>query len=147
MVVHLDVRREHEDCHVRELPPDHACRFEAFRGVCRRHPDVDDDEVRLLLADELKKLRCVAGLADHLEPVLFEQARHALTEEDVVIGQRNADCGSSRGFMRRVSHRASSWPSIGILARIDVPFPGVLVISSVPPSDSIRSWRPMSPDP
>ena len=56
-------------------------------GVGRRHPDVDDRDVRLVLADGGEQLRGVAGLGDDLEAGLGEQAGDALAQEDRVVGQ------------------------------------------------------------
>ena len=61
-MLHVDVRREDEDAHLRELLTDHARRFEALGRVRRRHPDVDEDQVRRLLANKREELRAVSGL-------------------------------------------------------------------------------------
>jgi hypothetical protein len=55
-----------------------------------RHPDVDDREVRSVLANELDQLGGVAGLAHNLEAGALEQARQTFTEKDVVVSQHHA---------------------------------------------------------
>jgi hypothetical protein len=55
-----------------------------------RHPDVDDREVRSVLANELDQLGGVAGLAHNLEAGALEQARQTFTEKDVVVCQHHA---------------------------------------------------------
>jgi hypothetical protein len=52
------------------------------------HTDVDEHHVRLVLADHGKQLGPVARLPDHVEARALEQARKALPQQDVVIGQR-----------------------------------------------------------
>jgi len=52
----------------------------------RRHPNVDDDEFRLVLAHEREELVRVSGLSDNLEVGPFEQAREAFAQQDVVVG-------------------------------------------------------------
>jgi hypothetical protein len=61
--------------------------------VRRGHPDVHDHEIRLLVANELDQLVCVAGLADDLEVGSREQAREPFAQEDVVVGHDNAAAG------------------------------------------------------
>ena len=47
-----------------------------------------------MLAYECDELPTVPGLADHLEPGVLEQARKALPEENIVVG--NDDAGDPR---------------------------------------------------
>jgi hypothetical protein len=49
------------------------------------HPDVDDDEVGLVLADELEEPVGVCGLTDNVEAGPVEQAREAFAQQDVVV--------------------------------------------------------------
>jgi hypothetical protein len=74
---------------VRKLVADRLCRYEPFRRVGGRHPNVDDDELGLVLAHELEELVRVAGLADHPKTRPLEHARDALTEKDVVVGHHD----------------------------------------------------------
>jgi len=73
-VLDLDVGREDDHADLRKLLLDGVRRDEAFGRVRRRHPDVDEREVRMVLADEGEELRGVAGLADDDEVGALEQA-------------------------------------------------------------------------
>ncbi len=53
--------------------------------MCRRHPDVDDHELGLLLAHEIEELVRVSGLAYDLKVRPLEQAREPFAEEDIVV--------------------------------------------------------------
>ncbi len=61
--------------------------FEPFEGVGRWHPNVDDDDVGLLLADQGEEFDRVSGLADHVEAGFAQQGGDALAEQDGVIGE------------------------------------------------------------
>ena len=86
----MAVSRQHEDSRLRKLLADGAGGVEPLSLLRRRHPDVDHRQVRLVLADQRKELLGIAGLTHHLEPRPLEQAREALPEQDVVIGERDA---------------------------------------------------------
>ena len=58
-----------------------------------RHPNVDDDELRLVLTNELEELVRVAGLTDDLEVRPLEQARETFAQKDVVVGDDYASVG------------------------------------------------------
>ena len=73
------------------LLADRLGRAQALVGVGRRHPDVDDRDVRVLLADRGEELRGVAGLGDDLETGLGEQAGDALPQEDRVVSERDPE--------------------------------------------------------
>ena len=64
---------------------------QTFVGVGGRHPDVDDRDVRVLLADGGEELRGVAGLGDDLESGLGEQAGDALAQQDRVVRERDPE--------------------------------------------------------
>jgi len=64
----------------------------------RRHPNVDDDELGLVLAHEREELVRVPGLTDNLEVAPFEQTREAFAQQDVVVG----DDDPTAAFRRRV---------------------------------------------
>jgi hypothetical protein len=68
----LGVRRQDQDPGPRELPADLAGRVEALGQVVRGHPDVDDGEIRLVLADQGQQPGRVVRLTDHLEPRPFK---------------------------------------------------------------------------
>jgi hypothetical protein len=53
--------------------------------VARRHADVDDCELGLMVAHELEELGRRARLPDDFEPRAVEQARQALAEKDVIV--------------------------------------------------------------
>jgi hypothetical protein len=89
-VIDLHVGGEEEDRRLRKLLPDHACRFEAFGRVPRRHSDVDDREVGLVLAHEVDQLRPAGALTDDLVARPLEHARYPFAKEDVVVGQDDA---------------------------------------------------------
>ena len=76
-----------------QLLADRARGVEALGGVRRRHADVDDREVRLVLATSATQLVGVAGLADDLEAGSLEQAGEPFAEQDVVVGQHDAGAG------------------------------------------------------
>ena len=92
-VLHLDVRREDDDRRLGQLLPDRTRRVEALGRVRRRHADVDDGEIGTLLANQGEQLVAVARLPDDLEAEPLEQAREALAEQDVVVGQDGAGAG------------------------------------------------------
>ena len=64
-LVDLDVRRQHQDAGARKLGADHARGLEPLGLMVRRHADVDDYEVRLVLAHQLEQRGSVACLPDH----------------------------------------------------------------------------------
>jgi len=53
----------------------------------RRHADVHDHELGLVLTHETEEVVGVACLTDDLEAGPFEEAREPLAEKDVVVGQ------------------------------------------------------------
>jgi hypothetical protein len=65
----------------------------------RRHPDVDDHEVGLVLADEVEELARITCLADDLEVGALEQAGEAFAQKDVVLG--DGDTAAARGRLVR----------------------------------------------
>ena len=75
------------------------------------HPNVDDDHVGLLRADQGEELASVSGLAYHVEPGFAQQVGHALAEWDGVVGECYAH---------------------GSVAVIRVPFPTRLSMWSTP---------------
>src|SRR5262245_58466705 len=93
----LDVGREDEDADLWELVADRVRGRQTLRGVCRRHPDIHDREVRLVLAYELDQLVRVAGLADDVEVGSLEQAREPFAQKDVVVGDDDAPPGGRLG--------------------------------------------------
>ena len=63
---------------------------EAFVGMGRWHPDVDDRDVRIVLADRGEEGLGIADLGDDVEPGLGQQPRDPLPQEERVVGQDEA---------------------------------------------------------
>ena len=87
----LDVLRQDEDADRRAvLGADRLRRPEAFVGVGRRHPDVDDRDVGTVLADGGQERLGIAGLGDDVETGLDQQPGDPLPQEERVVGQDEA---------------------------------------------------------
>jgi len=95
-VLDLDVSREDEDADLREFFADRVRGIEPFGGVRRRHADVDDHQIRLVLSHELDQRVSVAGLADDLEVGSLEEAREPFAQEDVVVRDDDATTDGHR---------------------------------------------------
>ena len=89
-VLYLDVCGKNEDRRLRGLIANHPRRPEPLSRVGRRHPNVDDHQLGVVLTDELGEIGRVPGLADDLVASTLEQARQPLAEKDVVVGQSHA---------------------------------------------------------
>jgi len=61
--------------------------------MVRRHPDVHDHQLWLLLPNERDELRRVAALPSYSKAGALEQARKTLAEEDVIVSQRDSNGG------------------------------------------------------
>jgi hypothetical protein len=61
--------------------------------MSRRHPDIDDDQLGRLFANNAEELHGVAGLASDLETGSGEQAGEAFSEKHIVISQHYPDPG------------------------------------------------------
>ena len=84
----LDVLRQDEDADLRAvLGADRLRGPEALVGVGRRHPDVDDRDVGVVLADGDEERVGVADLGDDLEAGLDQQPGDPLAQEERVVGQ------------------------------------------------------------
>src|SRR5262249_40852737 len=83
----LGVRRQDQDPGRRELRPDLPGRIEALAEKPWRHPDIDDGQVRIVLADEGEQPWSIMGLADDVESGSFQQARDALPPQRLVVRQ------------------------------------------------------------
>src|SRR4051794_23237403 len=92
----------------------------------RRHPDIDDSEVRLVLGYSAAQPLTVLDRRRHLVAGILEQAPETLAQQHLVLGDHDAH-GSSTLTV--------------------VPAPGRLSIASRPPSAATRSVRPASPEP
>src|SRR5262249_25473145 len=105
----LDMRREEEDPDLRELSANRASGVEAFPRVCRRHADVEHDELGGLAAHDLVERGRVAGLSDHLVPRPAQQADDALANENVVVRDGDMAPGhASRAYARRQRSTAAA---------------------------------------
>ncbi len=69
----------------------------------RRHPDVDDDELGLVLTYELEEFVRIADLTDDLEVRPLEQACEPFAQKDVVVG----DNDPSAVVRRRIDDRST----------------------------------------
>ena len=125
-VAGVDVLGEDEDSDRGPSLADDLGRAQSLVGVRRWHPDVDDRDVRAGALDQLEQAVAVGGEPDDFEAGFFEQPGEAFAQDDRVVGQRYAH---------------------GISARSVVPRPGGLEIVNRPPSASMRSASPRSPEP
>ena len=76
----LDVLREHEDGRLRTQAADLGGSPHALVLVGRRHANVDDREVGLVLGDDREQRLGVAHATDDLVHVVLEQAGEAFAE-------------------------------------------------------------------
>ena len=88
----LDVRGQDEDRDLRQLFADRPRRLEPLGRMGRRHADVDDRNVRLLLPHELDQAVGVARLTDDVVAPLAQQSRETLAKQHVVVGDRDPLC-------------------------------------------------------
>src|SRR5690606_16011179 len=97
--------------------------------VEHRHLQIEQQHVRIQLADQLDGPRAVARLAHHCDVVLqVEERAQPLTHHRMVVGDQHPD------------HTPTS-------TRTVVPSPGAEVRVSRPPTDSARSFIDASPSP
>ena len=88
--VDLDVSRQDEDPDLGEIGADRPRGVEAFPGLRRRHPDVDDNEIRNVSADSSHERRFIACLIDHVEPSTGQQACDAFAQQYIVLSDNYA---------------------------------------------------------
>src|SRR5436190_16663076 len=128
---------------------DFARRARALVCEARWHPDVDDNEVGILLGDRRQQAIGVAERRDDLMSAVFEEACEPLAKQHLVLGDHDphgssairvvpAPCSLS---MRRVPPRATT--------RSERPHKPVPSIGAAPPTPSsttettsLPSWRP-----
>src|SRR5437763_14058394 len=115
---------EHAQLRVRVL--DLARRARALVGEARWHPDVEDDEIGVLLGDRGQQAIGVAERRDDLMAAVFEESCEPLAQQHLVL--RDHDPHGSSAI--RV-----------------VPAPCSLSMRSVPPRATTRSERPLNPVP
>jgi len=63
---------------------------EPFDGVGRRHPDIDDGEVRQLRGDHVHQCGAVGCRSDDVEPGVDENVPQSLPEQRRVLRDDNA---------------------------------------------------------
>jgi hypothetical protein len=94
-VVGLEVLREDEDGGAGVVRADLAGRAQSFVRMRRRHPDVDEGDVRAEVADAPEQGICVAHLVDDLDAVFREQASNSFADERCVVGDYDAHGNST----------------------------------------------------
>ena len=124
-VVGLEVLREDEDGGARVARTDFAGCAQSFVRMGGGHPDVDEGDVRVQVADAAKQGICVADLIDDLDAVFREQTGDSLADERCVVGDYDPHGKKAHTF---------------------VPRPASLSIDNVASSASSRSRRPARPD-
>jgi hypothetical protein len=98
----LDVLRQNEDPDARAvLGADRLRGAEALVRVGRRHPDVDDRDIGLVLANCGQERGGVADLGDDLEACFDQQSCDPFAEKDGVIGKDNTE-GHVAGTSARI---------------------------------------------
>ena len=100
--------------------------LDALVGLRRRHADVHDRHVGLVLVDRGEQLLGVGRLGDDLDALAADERRDALAQQPAVVGDHDAH---------------------GRSAVTTVPAPGGLRMRSVPSSAATRSASPWSPVP
>jgi hypothetical protein len=102
-------------------------RRQSFGGVGRRHPDVDDHQIGLVLAHEVDEVLRIAGLTGDLKAGLLEQPRETLAQEDIVVRDDDAvplvrgrfgRCATLSGRPPAVSSMAASRYTNRLVSRI-----------------------------
>jgi hypothetical protein len=62
-------------------------------GVCRRHPDVYEDQIRGVRAYEVKEFLGVADLTGHSRAGALEKARQARTQKHIAVHMSHSSGG------------------------------------------------------
>src|SRR4029079_15672186 len=123
-ILGLEVLREHEHGDLGVADANLARRHEAFVGIGRWHPDVDQRHVRLHVANTGEKRICIADLLYDFDLVLAQEGCDSLADQRGVVGDYDA--------------HGNSAPTV-------VPRPSALSITSVASSASSRSRSPATP--
>ncbi len=92
-VLKLDMGRENENSRVRILRANRVRRLETLRRLCRWHADIDDQQVRLVLAAGPDRGQPVARLSDNVVTRALEQAGDPLPKQHVVVGNHDTSGG------------------------------------------------------
>src|SRR5215207_2291067 len=122
----LDMVGEQHDADVRVAAADLVRCLDALVSLRRRHADVHDGHVGLVLVDRREQLVGARSLRDDIDALAAYERRDALAEQRTVVGDYDPH-GSS--------------------AVTTVPAPGGLRMRSVPSSAATRSASPWSPLP
>jgi len=112
--MHLDMRGQDEDSDLGELCADRLRGIETLGRMRGGHPNVQDDELRDVLADEPHQLGHIAGEADNDKARRFEQAGDALAQEDIVVCDHHAK--ASHGWGRHFVIASCNAEVINILS-------------------------------
>jgi hypothetical protein len=124
--------------------------------VCRGHPDVDNRELRFVLAYELEEPAGFSCLTDDLVAGPVEQAREAFAEKDVIVGdndpaervRRRID--DSPPYAVRVAasgylKRQASWVGKGALIGCRPRLRGAILITSTSRVRRDTRWTQTNP--
>ena len=85
-VPRLQVLAEQQHCGVRVAVPDAPSRDQPFVGVRRRHPDVDEGDIRPLERHRSHQFVRVAALRNDLDAGIGEQPGQARPHQHDVVG-------------------------------------------------------------
>ncbi len=99
-VLDLDVGRKDENPYLGILRADCIRHLEPFGRVRGRHADVDDQQVRLVLAAGPKRARAIACLGDNVVAGALEQAGKPFSKQHVVVGD-NDPSGRRAAHLRK----------------------------------------------
>src|SRR5919201_3588178 len=96
--------------------------------VCeaRRHPDIDDDQVGIVLHDRTPQPMRIAQGGDDLVPAVLEQSAQSFAKQHLILGDHDPHGNSAVSV---------------------VPSPWSLSMRSIPPRAATRSERPLRPEP
>src|SRR5918995_3601580 len=86
--------------------------------MSRRHPDVHDCDVRLVLANEPDELGSVTGLADHVVPSLLEEAHQTLAQQDLVVSDDHTRATRLLGLAHHGQYAAGRADMVGSRTRL-----------------------------
>jgi len=97
-VLGVVVLGQHDDADPRVAVPDVMGELDALGGEARRHPDVEQDDVRHRILEQLQERGSVAGGAEDLDARIRGDHRAcALADEVVVLCDHQRDAGLAHG--------------------------------------------------
>ena len=97
----LQVLGEDQNAGFGPLSTDLAGRLQALVRVRRRHPDVDDGDVRPVCGDGGEELVGVGALRDHVDAAFAEQGGEPFADQDRVVGDYDAHGSSAVSVVPR----------------------------------------------